>query len=438
MSSQLDSLSFIREGSTKRKEIFAKFLDLELFDKKFKYAKQDASDIKGALKRLEGKDFSSEIDDTTSDLADATEEHEDLIEDKKKSKQAVSEITGKISNLQQKIDNVPAEPIDIASAVSGIKTAEETISEYGACLSDWSDKLIVLERLIEEIDRFLAVLDMPLLEQKRQQMDDLQGKIDDHSRELARIERKVSSLEDPEFLRGCKCLREAEQALVSKPTVEDDIQELKNERLSLGPEVVVNNIEKYEALVKKRDSSVAEKNRVELSIERAKNAISTANIIKSELELQKKKYEENKEAIENLERLLTEMSDLRNSDLQDAERLDNDLDNKIKMSIKKIGSLEQRIENLEEQQEELEDLRREYSAYDLYLKCMHSNGIAYDIIKKKLPIKNNRSDGYSIGHALCIEFAQGGYFYLGRTGHSPGRGKHGGLCKNVKYDQVTF
>ena len=36
LSSQLDSLSFIREGSTKRKEILAKFLDLEIFEKKFK------------------------------------------------------------------------------------------------------------------------------------------------------------------------------------------------------------------------------------------------------------------------------------------------------------------------------------------------------------------------------------------------------------------
>ena len=35
MASQLDSLSFINEGSTKRKEFLAKFLDLEIFDKKF-------------------------------------------------------------------------------------------------------------------------------------------------------------------------------------------------------------------------------------------------------------------------------------------------------------------------------------------------------------------------------------------------------------------
>jgi DNA repair exonuclease SbcCD ATPase subunit len=46
MASQLDSLSFIKEGSTKRKEILAKFLDLEIFEKKFKLAKEDSSDLK--------------------------------------------------------------------------------------------------------------------------------------------------------------------------------------------------------------------------------------------------------------------------------------------------------------------------------------------------------------------------------------------------------
>ena len=44
MASQLDSLSFINEGSTKRKEFLAKFLDLQIFDKKFKMAKEDSDD----------------------------------------------------------------------------------------------------------------------------------------------------------------------------------------------------------------------------------------------------------------------------------------------------------------------------------------------------------------------------------------------------------
>jgi len=41
------------------------------------------------------------------------------------------------------------------------------------------------------------------------------------------------------------------------------------------------------------------------------------------------------------------------------------------------------------QKNKRDELRQEYQAYDLFLRCVHSDGIAYDIIKKKLPIINN-------------------------------------------------
>ena len=34
-------------------------------------------------------------------------------------------------------------------------------------------------------------------------------------------------------------------------------------------------------------------------------------------------------------------------------------------------------------------MQEEYSAYDLYMRSMHTSGIAYDIIKKRLPVINN-------------------------------------------------
>ena len=37
---------------------------------------------------------------------------------------------------------------------------------------------------------------------------------------------------------------------------------------------------------------------------------------------------------------------------------------------------------------EVDTLREEYNAYELFLKCMHSNGIVYDIIKHRLPAIN--------------------------------------------------
>ena len=83
MSSQLGSLSFINEGSTRRKEILAKFLDLEVFEKKFKMAKEDVTDLRGALKRLEGKEFDQDIETAEIDLQmnlDQTKEQESKCE----------------------------------------------------------------------------------------------------------------------------------------------------------------------------------------------------------------------------------------------------------------------------------------------------------------------------------------------------------------------
>ena len=63
MSSQHGALAFINEGSTKRKEIIAKFLDLQFFDKKFKLAKDGALDSKVLMKKLQGRDYDKEIQD---------------------------------------------------------------------------------------------------------------------------------------------------------------------------------------------------------------------------------------------------------------------------------------------------------------------------------------------------------------------------------------
>ena len=55
---------------------------------------------------------------------------------------------------------------------------------------------------------------------------------------------------------------------------------------------------------------------------------------------------------------------------------------------RQIGSLEQKVEEVKNAKTAYTQLRREYTAYDLFMRCMHSNGIAYDIIKKKIPVIN--------------------------------------------------
>ena len=62
MASQHGALAFIDEGSTRRKEIIAKFLDLEVFDQKFRMAKDDSVEAKIMLKKHEDKNYDEEIE----------------------------------------------------------------------------------------------------------------------------------------------------------------------------------------------------------------------------------------------------------------------------------------------------------------------------------------------------------------------------------------
>jgi exonuclease SbcC len=89
-----------------------------------------------------------------------------------------------------------------------------------------------------------------------------------------------------------------------------------------------------------------------------------------------------------LEQLLEQKIENENI-LKSQQMILQECDERIVELIKKRGSLEQRLINLTEQREEMETLRDNFAAYDLFMRCMHTNGISYDVIKKKLPVVNS-------------------------------------------------
>jgi DNA repair exonuclease SbcCD ATPase subunit len=54
----------------------------------------------------------------------------------------------------------------------------------------------------------------------------------------------------------------------------------------------------------------------------------------------------------------------------------------------KIQDVFSEIAQLVEQEEEHTELQDKFTTADLFLRCMHPNGISYDIIKKRLPLIN--------------------------------------------------
>jgi len=98
-------------------------------------------------------------------------------------------------------------------------------------------------------------------------------------------------------------------------------------------------------------------------------------------------YEENKDAIENFECLMKSRRITQNALLL-AENEHDECNQEVLKLYKHTGSLEQKLQTIKSQKKEYQNIQQEYAAYDLYLQCMHSNGIAYDIIKKQLPVIN--------------------------------------------------
>ena len=99
MSSQMGAMTFINEGSTKRKEILAKFLDLDQFEKKFRRSKDDSIETRALLKKLEDNNFDEEI----------TQLHQELTDNEKgrtKQEQKCDTLTTKLDTINTRIKEI--------------------------------------------------------------------------------------------------------------------------------------------------------------------------------------------------------------------------------------------------------------------------------------------------------------------------------------------
>tara|TARA_R110002074_G_scaffold277723_5_gene449252 strand:+ start:1544 stop:4702 length:3159 start_codon:yes stop_codon:yes gene_type:complete len=407
LSSQHGALSFIDEGSTRRKEIIAKFLDLELFEKKFKLAKEDSVDLKGALKRLEEKNY----DD---DLVTATENLSDVRSNMRAKKRTCDKLKSNLASLEMdcieteaKIDSIPAEIIDISKINKNIRTQENQITSLNLKIFEDEETLKTKQGLYKKIVDFLDGFELDEFELASQRIADKRRFLKTNEAELNKlldkhneIIKKEKLLEDHEYDPNCnyccenEFVKEAHSAVALKSAVESDqrialemISLISQEINELNPEEVETQLSKYYKVEKNKhavSSAIADLN---LEVERNKNMIHVTTTELAELVAKRNEYEENKEAIENLESLIAQLNKF-NVEIKQTKNKINSCEQSVLEFVKLVGSYEQKIEGVNEQKQEYRDLQREYAAYDLYMRAMHPNGIAYDIIKKKIPVIN--------------------------------------------------
>ena len=192
----------------------------------------------------------------------------------------------------------------------------------------------------------------------------------------------------------CKFIRDANTSVARLPVLEEEqanVTEKQNEAKTylseLNPEHVQGLLNKYDKLVEKRDVVSQEISDLENQLERNTSAVVIIEHEIDKLNIKAEEYNNNKEAIENFGCLLKEKRKLKSSIKTSKNDLKRCQTNTYEL-YRQVGAYEQRVESIKDAKQEYLNLRREYAAYDLFMRCMHPNGIAYDIIKKKIPVIN--------------------------------------------------
>ena len=404
MASQLDSLSFINEGSTKRKEYLAKFLDLEIFDKKFKMAKEESAITRGALKKLEGIDFQEQISSVEREIVKSDLGIESHKAKCKSLKEEGNLLNLEILDIKARIESVPAEIIDPVLTQQKIEKKERIILETTARRTRNQKELKENEAKFEKINDFLSTFEVESFQEKKKLIDskaiELQEMLENmknYSSQKTSLTKKIDLLSEVPCgtqYPSCKFIRDAHSAKDLIQITERDmsfastkINEIGSEIVSLDKARVDTYLNKYTKLVEKKSQLANAIATAKLTIERADNSLFKEQVEVEALREKSDEYNENKEAIENLKLLLSQQNSLK-SDLLQRNREIEKCEEKLLKLHQKHGSLGQKLKFIKAQKKEKEKLEEDFAAYHLLMTCCHPNGVSYEIIKNRLPFIN--------------------------------------------------
>ena len=404
MASQLDSLSFINEGSTKRKEYLAKFLDLEIFDKKFKMAKEESAMTKASLRKLEGVDFNQQIEDLKKEI---TKSEISIETHKAECRTLRSDLSGlnlELKALSDTIDSVPAEIIDPVLTQQEISRKENIIIETSSTRTKAQQNLQESESKFGKIVDFLKTFNVDsylnkkeIIDKKREKLknliEDLRILSEDKTRNVAKQD-LLSEVPCGNMFPSCKFIKDAHNAQNLVQIADSKMSETAQQTNDLGkqifdlePHKIEDHLNKHDLLLEKKSTLADSIATSKLAIERADATLFREQVELEKLKSKSKEYENNREAIENLKSLLSKHKTLQQT-IKETEKNIDQCDQKVMRLHQKHGSLEQKLKFTKEKLEEKKKLEEDFAAFHLLMTCCHPNGVSYEIIKNRLPFIN--------------------------------------------------
>lgn len=409
LAAQNDSFGFINEGSTKRKEILAKFLDLQIFDQMHKLAKQDSAEMRGVIKHLQSADWGRKLSRANAELSEILEDiatqrdlctkHVSRLETLKEEQQLIKNQVDAASQKEINIESVEKNLLKARKSLSSnSKEMARLSTEIASKRSQIEDLSLRLPRLLEESSQ--AKKELQTLSLLKDQISNTHKSVEKAKRERSRLQSKIDMLHDHEYDPDCsfcsnnEFVKKAEEAKVTIVDVIQNIEALNSEMLDLKMKASLINEVYSEAIVRdyevQRDTLTREQSEVRnmsLKRENCEGKVSLMERKINDCESDIAYYSDNIEAYENLTSLQGDLSAITKTVSIKAAEIQR-CEERVLGFMSEKGSAERMIHEASERIQQIKDAERDYIAYDIFVKATHPNGISYEVIKSMLPVIN--------------------------------------------------
>jgi len=409
LAAQNDSFGFINEGSTKRKEILAKFLDLQVFDQMHKLAKADSSELRGVIKHLNSAESEKKLKRAQGELSEILEDIQVQKDSCDKHRARLEILIKEQDMINNQVSAASQREIDIESLKSQKSKTEKALSRASSKKLDLEQRVEVMSAQIEDMAFELtsmalnaesAAVKLEAVEMHKKDIGIQRKKVEKTDRQSKTLQSKIDLLHDHEYDPDCEyCssnefVKQAEQAKIDIVSLTQNLEDYMDKLALMEKSLKDYDVDSLGSCVRehketdKRHRNLLNESKFEkLELENAVSSIEINTNKLKNIEADILYYNENIEAYENLVSLRRDLVAINKTvDIKKGEI--KKCDDKVLEYMSEKGSATRTIEECLENIGKIKSAERDYIAYDIFVQSTHPNGISYEVIKSMLPVIN--------------------------------------------------
>ena len=400
LTSQVNQLDIINCKETERKKILYKFFDLDLFERNALAAKEDSKEWYDKLALLESQGITDALASVSASLRGLSEEIRNTQSTVDKGKAELEEIGDQIlrrSSERVKVDegvrdeaDVIASLVEIDREISALRLTHESLLSERKNLEERSRHLSHQEDDLESLKRESEghLLAQKSLESSRARLTTLKTRIAGDKKKLRLLQEVPCGDKFP----TCKFLVDAFEVSRGLPDIERRLTDVESEisRFESDEQRLLPSSQRYAQVLREEVDTrllASELSSVSLKLENVELKISQAvrDRESSVLDLERcerfrKDFQENMA----IDREISALSSQRSR----AQREIESAQERLRDLLFQQGAADSRLEKLKSDMKLLEEARARVTAFEYYIQAMGKDGIAYEILTKKLPLIN--------------------------------------------------